>query len=65
MQHEPFRYAKPRMTLKRQVEELEKQVITEAIWRHKWNRSRTAQELGLSRVGLNNKLKRYGLETGE
>ena len=27
-----------------------------------WNHSRSARELGLSRVGLANKIKRYGIE---
>jgi len=35
--------------------------VREALVRHKWNRSRVAEELGLSRVGLSNKIKRYGL----
>ena len=30
--------------------------------RHHWNKSRTADELGLSRVGLRAKMERYGLE---
>ena len=30
--------------------------------RNRWNKSQTAQELGLSRVGLRNKMERYGLE---
>jgi two-component system response regulator HupR/HoxA len=30
--------------------------------RHRWNKSRAARELGLSRVGLRSKLERYGLE---
>jgi two-component system, NtrC family, response regulator HupR/HoxA len=35
------------------------------LLRHRWNQSRAANELGLSRVGLANKIKRYGLnETG-
>ena len=29
--------------------------------RHRWNHTRAADELGLSRVGLSNKLKRYGI----
>ncbi len=48
-------------TLKEKIENLEKQVVREALARHKWNRSRVADELGLSRVGLANKIKRYGL----
>ena len=48
-------------TLKEKVENLEKHVLTEVLTRHRWNQSRTANELGLSRVGLANKIKRYGL----
>jgi two-component system, NtrC family, response regulator HupR/HoxA len=48
-------------TLKDKVESLERQIVREALVRHKWNRSRVAEELGLSRVGLSNKIKRYGL----
>jgi two-component system, NtrC family, response regulator HupR/HoxA len=53
-----------RLTLKEQVEALERSVIAEALTRHRWNRSRTAEELGLSRVGLANKIRRYGLDGG-
>lgn len=49
-------------TLKDRVESLEKQVLIEALSRHRWNQSRAASELGLSRVGLANKIKRYGLD---
>jgi two-component system response regulator HupR/HoxA len=52
-------------TLKEKVESLEKQLVGEVLLRHRWNQSRAASELGLSRVGLANKIKRYGLnETG-
>jgi two-component system response regulator HupR/HoxA len=48
-------------TLKHHVENLEKQIVIDALLRHRWNQSRAADELGLSRVGLANKIKRYGL----
>ena len=48
-------------TLKEKVESLEKQLVGEVLLRHRWNQSRAAEELGLSRVGLANKIKRYGL----
>ncbi|OHV60322.1 sigma-54-dependent Fis family transcriptional regulator [Mesorhizobium sp. LCM 4577] len=48
-------------TLKDQVESLEKQIVGRALIRNHWNQSRTASELGLSRVGLANKIKRYNL----
>lgn len=48
-------------TLKDQVELLETHIIRAAISRHHGNKSRAAEELGLSRVGLRNKLDRYGI----
>ncbi|MGI9134989.1 MAG: sigma-54-dependent transcriptional regulator [Rhodoferax sp.] len=48
--------------LKERMEQLESQVLKEAMIRHRWNKSATARELGLSRVGLRAKLVRYGLE---
>ncbi len=53
------------LTLKDRVEMLEERVIREVLERHRWNISRTAEELGLSRVGLRAKLQRYGLERAE
>ena len=49
-------------TLKDKTELLEKQLLRETMIRHRWNKSRAADELGLSRVGLRAKLERYGLE---
>jgi two-component system, NtrC family, response regulator HupR/HoxA len=49
-------------TLKDQVESLEKHIVAEALARHRWNQSRAADELGLSRVGLANKIRRYSLD---
>ena len=49
-------------TLKDKVESLEKHLVGEVLARHRWNQSRAADELGLSRVGLANKIKRYGLD---
>jgi two-component system response regulator HupR/HoxA len=48
-------------TLKDQVEDLEKRLVSDMLSRHRWNQSRVAEELGLSRVGLANKIRRYGL----
>ena len=56
------RYIAQGKTLKDKVESLEKHVLHEALTRHRWNQSRAANELGLSRVGLANKIKRYGLD---
>lgn len=49
-------------TLKDRVEALEARILKETLIRHRWNKSRAARELGLSRVGLRSKLERYGLE---
>lgn len=48
-------------TLKDKVEDLEKSVIISYLQRYDGNISRVANELGLSRVGLRNKLSRYDL----
>jgi two-component system response regulator HupR/HoxA len=48
-------------TLKDRVESLERHLVGESLHKHRWNQSRAADELGLSRVGLANKIKRYGL----
>ena len=48
-------------TLKERVEQLEAALVRAALERHRWNHTRAADELGLSRVGLSNKLKRYGI----
>lgn len=49
-------------TLKDKVEALEKHLLRDALLRHRWNQSRAAEELGLSRVGLANKIRRYELD---
>jgi len=48
-------------TLKEKVERLEALIVTQCLTRHRWNQSKAAKELGLSRVGLANKIKRYQL----
>ncbi len=48
-------------SLKDRVEALEMYIVRAAIERHQGNKSRAAAELGLSRVGLRNKLERYGI----
>lgn len=51
----------PGRTLKEKVEALEERLVRDTLDRSKWNHTRAAQELGLSRVGLANKIKRYGI----
>ena len=48
-------------TLKERVEQLEAALVRASLEHHRWNHTRAADELGLSRVGLSNKLKRYGI----
>jgi len=49
-------------TLRERIECLEATILRESLIRNRWNKSRAAKELGLSRVGLRAKLERYGLE---
>jgi two-component system response regulator HupR/HoxA len=49
-------------SLKERMETLEARVLRETLIRLRWNKTRAAAELGLSRVGLRSKLSRYGLE---
>ncbi|MEM9474552.1 MAG: sigma-54 dependent transcriptional regulator [Pseudomonadota bacterium] len=49
-------------TLKDRVEMMEMRILRETMTRLRWNKSRAAGELGLSRVGLRAKLDRYGIE---
>jgi two-component system response regulator HupR/HoxA len=51
-----------RGTLKDRVDEVEARILRETLTRLKWNKSRAAQELDLSRVGLRAKIERYGIE---
>jgi two-component system, NtrC family, response regulator HupR/HoxA len=54
--------ALPGRTLKEKVEALEEKLVRDTLDRCGWNHSRAARELGLSRVGLANKVKRYAIE---
>lgn len=47
--------------LKEMVETLEKAALKEALAKHAGNKTRAAEELGLSRFGLMKKMQRYGL----
>lgn len=51
--------------LKERIEDIEVKILRESLIRHRWNKSKAARELGLSRVGLRGKLERYGLEKEE
>jgi len=51
-------------TLKQRVARVEKRMIIDALEKNKHNQSITADQLGLSRQALINKLQRYGIETG-
>ena len=52
----------PSRGLRPLVEDLERRVLRASLGRHGWNKSRAAEELGLSRLGLRKKLERYGLD---
>jgi two-component system response regulator HupR/HoxA len=52
-------------TLKSRIEALEARILKETLVRHRWNKTRAAEELGLSRVGLRSKLERYSLDQGD
>jgi hydrogenase-4 transcriptional activator len=57
-----FRVGSNSGTLEEAVSELETQMIKNALTRHRWNISRVANELGLTRRGLYMKIARYGIE---
>ena len=44
------------------IERIEAGILMETLVRCRWNKSRAADELGLSRMGLRAKLERYGIE---
>ena len=48
--------------LQDRLDAIETALLKEALVRHRWNKTHAAQELGLSRVGLRQKLQRFGLE---
>ncbi len=52
-------------SLKEMVEAMEAKVVSAVLKRVRWNQTRAAKELGLSRVGLANKIKRYNLDETE
>ena len=58
----PFANISEGGTLEDAVSGLEMQLIRASLARHRWNISRVANELGLTRRGLYLKLSRYGIE---
>lgn len=50
-------------SLKQTVENIERQIVSQSLLRNKWNYTKVSKELGLSRVGLANKIKRYKIDT--
>jgi len=49
------------MTLEDRVDEIERRIIEESLERHNYRRTDTAKELGISRVTLYNKMKKFGM----
>ncbi len=47
------------------IEEIEKRIILNTLNKFRWNKSRTARMLGLSRDGLRKKMLRYGIRPSE
>ena len=50
-------------TLTDRLDVIEAMLLRETLLRHRWNKTRAAAELGLSRVGLRAKMQRFGLDT--
>ncbi len=51
-------------TLSERLDVVEAMLLRETLLRHRFNKTRVAQELGLSRVGLRGKMQRFGLLEG-
>ncbi|MBB4843761.1 two-component system response regulator HupR/HoxA [Paucibacter oligotrophus] len=49
-------------TLVERLDAIEAVILRETLLRQRWNKTRAAKELGLSRVGLRAKMARFGLE---
>ena len=47
--------------LQERLDAIEAVILRETLLRHRWNKTHAARELGLSRVGLRQKLTRFGL----
>jgi two-component system response regulator HupR/HoxA len=52
----------PTGNLQERLDAIEAVILRETMLRHRWNKTHAAKELGLSRVGLRQKLARFGLE---
>jgi two-component system response regulator HupR/HoxA len=52
-------------TLQNRLDAIEAMLLREVMLRQRWNKTRAAEELGLSRVGLRAKLLRFGIEVRE
>ncbi|MEI8020851.1 MAG: sigma-54 dependent transcriptional regulator [Schlesneria sp.] len=50
------------LTLGNQIALSEKEIIEQSLFKNSFRRTKTAQELGISRVTLYNKIKKYGLQ---
>ncbi|MCF6254170.1 MAG: sigma-54 dependent transcriptional regulator [Thiomicrorhabdus sp.] len=48
-------------SLKEKTAQIEKKIILETLIRLNWNKTKVAEELGLSRVGLRQKMDRFGI----
>ena len=49
-------------SLQERLDAMEAVILREAMLRHRWNKTHAAKELGLSRMGLRQKLARFGME---
>jgi DNA-binding NtrC family response regulator len=49
------------LSLEEQINRVERRIIEAALRRHNYRRSDTARELGISRVTLYNKMKKFGM----
>ncbi|MCR4413364.1 MAG: hypothetical protein NUV77_13170 [Thermoguttaceae bacterium] len=49
------------LSLEEQISRVERKIIEAALRRHNYRRSDTARELGISRVTLYNKMKKFGM----
>lgn len=48
-------------SLKEKIAKVEEKIVYEALVRQRWNKTKVAEELGLSRVGLRQKIERFGI----